>query len=651
MPAGKLTPAPAGVWSSLREFAVQPVRHAWLQLALAFMAVGIPAAIYTLHHFYVDGAATDSWWQAWLVWRNGLHLDTPTSIAFGRSFFSVHLSPILVVPTLLSHFIPLGMFEWFALFVAVCFGMLGAAVFFVLRSGLGANDRVGTLVALIIAVAYGLGGFGLAALQLPHYEILFVSFAALFLEALARDDRKAAWLWFGLALSVREDAGLHLSLVLLVAHFFYRKPAVWPFVLASLAYSGIAFAAKHVFWPPIPSEAQITSVFSGIPPYGHLTWKLMRERLSTIFWWRGYVWQMAIVCAVWALWARDKLIVAGVVAAMPWALWCVTAAYPAAGTLDQYYSFPLLLGMIWPAIANRWRHGDAAPNWRRQALVGMVALAAAGAIGWRDGLFCYPCSETLRVGASPVQPTQVREFGTRLRAGVAELGRTRVDMAVRALWPDSGERVGWLNSYALDDTDTVIWFEGSLQDRLAWAGAFNGRLNNHYRVFGTNIAIATNRPLDASLFAPQLQRVNLVWQRMRATAISELGREGFFVRRSAPPGLIAYGPHSWMSYGINSQHGVALPVGRYQARFEFRAAQVSGVSVPIVRIEAGFYGGGTVATQEVRAGTAATAQETLAATLSFAVSQAESDLPLQLRAMHLGNADVLLRNVTLARMN
>jgi hypothetical protein len=622
----------------------------WLGLLGAFAAVAAPSTVYTLNHFYVDGAATDSWFLAWTVWRNGVGLDTPASIAADRSFFGTHFSPILVIPALASHFVPIGMFAWYALFAGMVHGLVAAAVFQALHKSLGASDRRSLLVAFAAAIGYGLGGFAVAALQLPHYELLFVAFGILFLAALARDSRVAAWVWFVLTLAVREDAGLHLFCVLLAAQLLCRRHSVWPFMGAALGYAVLAFALKHALWP---SEGQMTRVFTGNPPYAHLTWALLQERLSTIFLWRGYVWQTALVAILWALWARDRLIVAGIVAALPWAVLCISAASGAPGTLDQYYSFPLFLASAWPIVALRWRHGEAVtPRLRRHALAWTLAMALAASFAWRDGAFCYPCAKSLYSGLPRSMP-QVDEFAGRLREGLPQLGKTRVDMAVMALWPDAGARLDWLypDSQLLRGNDSILWFEGSLQASLAWAAALTSGLTSHYRVAGTNIVVASNRPLEQSaVFAPQLRRTNLVWDRMRPTPIARRESEGFVVPRAARPGPIAEGPHSWMLYGINSQHSLTLPEGRYEARFEARAAHIADPGAPVLRLEVGFAGGPTVAARDIRASDLPHPGGGIVA-VPFEVTAAQRDLFLQLRAIHLGNADLVLRSVSLARVD
>jgi hypothetical protein len=206
----------------------------------------------------------------------------------------------------------------------------------------------------------------------------------------------------------------------------------------------------------------------------------------------------------------------------------------------------------------------------------------------------------------------------------------------------------------LRGNDSVIWFEPGLQDSLAWGAWLSSRLANQYRVVGANIVLATNRRLEQiPTIAPLLVRTNVVWERMRPTEIAQREADGIHVRRAAPPGLIAYGPHSWMQYGLNSQHGVALPPGRYEARFELRIQQASDPAAALVRLEAGFVGDAIVAQQDVTASALTPAnlagQDPFVATLAFAVSPEQRGRFLLLRPIHLGTADVTLRGIGLVR--
>jgi hypothetical protein len=211
----------------------------------------------------------------------------------------------------------------------------------------------------------------------------------------------------------------------------------------------------------------------------------------------------------------------------------------------------------------------------------------------------------------------------------------------------------WLNARSLQ-ADTVIWFDPGQQDSLAWSTWLTSHLNFHYQVVGSSIMIATNRRLDqVPLFAPSLAPTNAVWRRMRPTPIADRTADGFHVPRDRPAGLIAEGPHEWWRYGLYFAHGVSLPAGQYIARFELQVANASDPAAELVRLEIGFAFGPTVATAVVRADQLS--QDTLSGrqpmlvSVAFTIDQANAARYLQLRAIHLGNAEVTLRGIGLVR--
>jgi hypothetical protein len=291
---------------------------------------------------------------------------------------------------------------------------------------------------------------------------------------------------------------------------------------------------------------------------------------------------------------------------------------------------------------------------RRVALVGLAALVGTGLVGWMGERFVvYPLAMNLGVEPRTLNADQVEAFATRLAGGLPSLGAVRADYGTLGLAPNALRPANWLRAQSLE-ADTVIWFDPGQQDSLAWATWLSSRLNFHYQVVGASIVVATNRRLDQSPhFAPVLVPTNALWRRMRPTAIVDRAADGFHVPRSRPPGLIAEGPHDWWRYGLHFAHGVAVPAGQYVARFELRVANAGDPAAALVRLEAGFAFGPTVATAVVRADQLSA--ETLSGgqpmlvSLPFAVDQANAVRFLQLRAIHLGNADVTLRGMGLTR--
>ncbi len=645
----------AGTAVAARAWLAAPApRAALVMLALVAAITARLSANFVLNHFYADGAGVDSWFLARMLWRGDAALTMPAAAVFPpHSYLGTHLAFVLIAPALLSHLLPVGMVAWYAFLVGAIHALLAVAVAHIALSAYGLATRGGVALAALLGLGFAFGGVAMAELQLPHYELLIVGFGLLFLAALARGDRAMAWLWLALTLGVREDAGFHLFGVLLLAQLVCRRRDAWIFLLACLGYSLAAFAAIRIAFP---GDVNFARVYAGTPAYAHLTWSALAERLELMWQLRTYLWLPPAVAIAWAAWQREPLILVGVAAAIPWALLHVTAVSGGAATLDLYYSFPVLLGLGWAFVAPAWRcRGALAGGARRRSLIGFAALVAAALVGWvGDRFVVYPLAMNLAVGQRTLDAAAIEAFRPRLDAARRELGTLRADYGVLGLLPDAFRPGDWLRADALAGADTVAWFDPGQQDSLAWGTWLSSRLANHYRVAGTGILLASNRRLEqVPALLPALVPANPVWSRMRPTALAEAMPDGLRVPRERPQGLIADGPHAWWRYGLYYAHGVAIPAGRYEAQYELRFSGARDPFVDLVRLEVGFAWGPTAASVTVRAAQlrveTVAGQQPARVSVAFAVDPANAARWLQLRAIHLGNADVTLRNITLAR--
>lgn len=611
-------------------------------------------ANFVLNYFYQDGAGIDAWWFAAMMWRGQLSLPIPEAIlGVPRSFYGVHLSPILAVPALLSHFVPVGRVAWFALWIGVIHASLAVAFYRLLMRDYGLATRGGVFIAAALSLGYGFGGIAMAALQLPHYEFLIVSFGLFFLAAVARAAHREAWLWLAAAMLVREDAGFHLFAVLFLAQVLRRKPGVWRFAAATFGASVAAMALQRVAWF---DETVLTRNYIGDPPFAHLTRDAIFERLNIVLNLRAYVWIPFVVALLWALIQRNAMIALAFVAALPWIALHLIGTTQVNGTIDVYYPFPVLLAIAWPLIGFVWQGGTPiAGGLRWRALAGQTVLIVAGLVGWMaDRIVVYPLQMNLAITDGTREADRIEAFRVRLANALRTLGAVRGDYGTIGFLPHAFRPADWLNPRALEGADTVIWFDPGQQDSLAWGTWLSSRLANHYQVLGSNILLASNRRLEQSpALAPALVPANPVWRRMRPTWIAERTSEGFRVARDRPASLIAEGPHSWWRYGLYFAHGVTVPAGRYEARFDFSFASARDPFIELARLEVGFAWGPTVAQATVRADQlrpeTVTGQQPVRITLPFVVDQQNAARFLQLRAFHVGNADVTLRNITLVR--
>jgi hypothetical protein len=81
-------------------------------------------------------------------------------------------------------------------------------------------------------------------------------------------------------------------------------------------------------------------------------------------------------------------------------------------------------------------------------------------------------------------------------AGASQLGTTVVDQSVLALVPDlcrAGEYTSWA---ANNHLDSILYFAGGFENDLARKTSVEAGLDRVYEVSGTQIRLATNRPIE-----------------------------------------------------------------------------------------------------------------------------------------------------------
>jgi hypothetical protein len=645
------------VWSWLT-YPTQRDRWAAFFMAITFIFVFTLSANYVMNQFYHDGAGRDTWFLAALVWHNDPSLTIPAAATYPLQSYlaNKHLSFLLIAPALLSYLVPIGMYPWYAIIVGIVHATVGIAFYHSLARSYGLVSRGGGVLAALLALGFASGGVPMAALQLPHFELLIVGFGLLFLAALAAGDARMAWVWLLLTLSVREDAGFHLFGFLLLAQLVHKRRDAWPYLAVACAYSVAAFGAMRL---TSSGGGQFFVVYAGDPPYAHLTMALLADHLRTIWNLRTYLWLPQIIAVLWAILAKDPMIVLGFVAILPWTMLSLTAVTFGAGTLDLYYPFPFLLALAWPTVGLAWqRRAVISGRERRLALSGQSALVLAALCGWIEGRFVvYPFVVSLAVNEDTLDANEIEDFRVRLAAGLADLGTVRADFGGLGLLPDVFRPTNGLRPEGEErGIDTVVWFDPGSQDSLAWDAWLSNRLDNQYRVVGSNILLASDRRLERSpALAPCLVPANPVWRRMRPTSIAERAADGFHVPRERPPGLIAGGPHTRWRFGLYLAEGVSLAIGRYEARFEFRFGNPRDPDADLARTEVGFAGGPTVASLTVQPQglppESLSGRQSVTVTVPFEVDYQTTGMFLQLRALHLGNADVTLRNIALARLD
>ena len=328
-----------------------------LLAAVCFVLPQVVIANSLLHLFYVRGAPLyDAGWFAYWT-THALTLDVTTIPSINdHPMLATHVFlfffPLSCIYQIFSAF--LSEQVYFSIVQGAWAGMVSLAVFLI-----GYRAMNSWLLA-VVSIATGLNPFVFTSTSFPHVEMAMPAFIALFIAFYVRlrDYRRLWWLPFlplaGL-LSVREDAGLHGFglFILLTAYFWWRareRRDIWQFFgLASLiciGYSVVAFLVRQSFSPG--GDDILVWKFTGSPPYAHLTFDLILERLTFIASNREYVYIPMLVLALLAALQRSLLPLIVVISVLPWVLWHLIAKDQFAGTFFPYTMAPVMVVMFWP---------------------------------------------------------------------------------------------------------------------------------------------------------------------------------------------------------------------------------------------------------------------------------------------------------------
>ena len=467
----------------------------------------VPFAAFTslvLYHFYLRGSfLLDSGLLAYLAAHGGPTLPTP-HVLCGQSFFATHLTPIFLVTAQLRRWLPVYDAQFFALFIGFCHALPGIGVFSVLRSGFGLRRPAGIVLAALIGMAFSFNGLALAIARYPHFEMLIVGGAILFAVALVRRQHHIAALWFVLCLATREDAGFHLFALLFVLIALNRWQGMpWSAQRAEISFAAIALAFSLaeilVQMTVAQGQSSLVRIYLGDPPLGTLTPQIVAERLLGYLTYRTYLILPAAIAVFWAVRTRNPYIVVGYVAFLPYLLLHLTASSDLAATLSAYYAYPLMIAAFWPLLG-------VLLEWRRRGVQGKAAMPVLAFAAMIAGAFvAVPRQHNpggLEFPASLVSPPSFSRQSATERA-IAELtrakpqlGRVVVDDSVLALAPDDYDPGETSLARTREPPDTAIYFDQGYGAQAVRAMAAAAHLVRYYRVPGTSIRLAADRPID-----------------------------------------------------------------------------------------------------------------------------------------------------------
>ncbi len=472
-----------------------------LRLGLPLLVAAIPlAAFFTLglRSFYINGV----WWGddgvlASIIWHSDWMLRLP-QVSGRQSFLATHMALVFWLTSGISWLLPLTRVQFFAVFLGVVQAIMALPVYVLL-----ARLAVARPLAAGLAVLFAFNGMVIAASCNPHFELLIVAAGMAFLAALACGRVWLARLFFILCLMTREDAGFHLGLVLLTGALGLYWQGVdraklrilLGYAVAALCWSVVAVAVQHLYFP---GGDALRRVYLGTPLFSEISFTQLAMRLVFYCLYRVYLFLPFVIGLVLAERWQMPALAAGFVSCLPWLGLNWLAVSQIAGTLSNYYPFPMVFGLFWPLSAQMFaeRFGVAGFLQRRRTFFAFVAMLLASFIGlWGlqnpqeqhfPGDFFNPPSLAVQTATEQAMAA----FGR------APLGHVVADGSVISLAPDLFKRAQWVMSPQHSMPDTVIFFPHGPGTRPCLQLAGRAGLERFYKVPGTALRLATNKALN-----------------------------------------------------------------------------------------------------------------------------------------------------------
>lgn len=334
----------------------------WLCFGLSFLLPAAFATSVTLNHFYVSGGLVlDSGWFVYLsTHASSWPLANPPLL--GGSFFSVHISPTFYLYTAIYKILAwAGLSVPPAVFLSLSQGLwhglisLAAYSLFIPLPEKRKWHHIG--LAFLLALFVMANGVSVSMIVFPHFEIGVAALLLTFFALWSNGYKKLCYLPLVIGVMMREDAGLHYfgAFILLATtfHFFEKTKAFkhyTPYFLRlaclCLLYSIGAIALQTLWFHP----DAFTRIYSGLPPFQHLSGDFIKERLHFISRQRTYIYAPLVTLTALACLRKNALQAFGPCCVIPWIILAISAINVSAGTLAFYHAFPILIVFLWPAI-------------------------------------------------------------------------------------------------------------------------------------------------------------------------------------------------------------------------------------------------------------------------------------------------------------
>jgi hypothetical protein len=505
--------------------AVPPrLQRTWRVLLPAGIAVAlvplVAHSIYLLNLFYFFGVNRDASLLASATWHADWQFMPPPWFS-GCTFLSDHFSPLLYALNAFSYVAPTHVAEYYTAFISGTYALLAVAMYSALAACCAPSRLRQTLGLALVSILFAFNGLALQALWIGHEEYAIPACIILFLVEFKRGDLRWAVAWLVVLLSVREDAGLHLTgiLILLAALDWWRArtfaavKADLTFAAAATAYSVMAWLMTSYLRSQCGIHKLFEEVYTGVPAYAHLSWQLLGQRAFAILRDSLYLPVSAAVTLAWALYRRNLYLLVGFAAFLPWFVLNWTAATPDPGMLEAYYPFPFMVAMGWPMVAVLCKYGrNALPRAAlREALVLQTVLVLIGLVMWStyDARFYFAPKFYARW--SSYHPKWIRhvdgrliDIRPRMRAVAAEigqnpaLGKVGADFGVLAFTSETAPHISSVEQINLPEgvpVDTVAYIcpNGGAPPADIARAALKGGLMRNYWAYPANVCLVTNR--------------------------------------------------------------------------------------------------------------------------------------------------------------
>ncbi|MCP3931042.1 MAG: hypothetical protein GY705_18315 [Bacteroidetes bacterium] len=450
-----------------------------------------------MNHWYVSGAYyLDSGWFSFLASHSVFpEMKNPPFLPMpGSSYLETHITPIFWILSILKNlfkFVPDPVY--FSITQGVWAGIIGGVVF-----KLAFREFHRIYIPFFISLLCALNGITLATIGFPHSELAIPAFLLLFLYLYVQ---KSNLLYLGivllLLLFIREDAGLHAFglFAMICIHSFFTKDITQfkkSLLCASifLIYAVTAIVFQKVFYNS--GDNSLTRMFIGNPPFSHIDLPLILRRLSIYFHHREYIYLPLLISIIWALIKKDWLLLLGTVSVIPWLLFSFFAISDIPGILVSYYSFPLMIFLLWPSISGLISKTQQFRSYLYLQVIvcGLSAILLSGNQGLHDP---YPLKN--------MGFTYLNYYSTTNKAlesiliNHKSLGNIIADDALRSFYVGEDE-ITWkykgnFSDSELENYDSILYFSNSNIPGTYQEISIKNGFSFIYRVENTMIRIAS----------------------------------------------------------------------------------------------------------------------------------------------------------------